>query len=105
MLKKLNHIRRYRQIINVFARYGFREIIRQIRGGKSPSFAADAEKNHDNFSTVKGSARLRMALEELGGPAFIKIGQLLSTRADLLPEDYITELTKLQDSVSPYFCR
>lgn len=99
MLKKLNHIRRYRQIINVFARYGFREIIRQIRG-KSPSFAADAEKNHDNISTVKGSARLRMALEELG-PAFIKIGQLLSTRADLLPEDYITELTKLQDSVSP----
>lgn len=41
-----------------------------------------------------------MALEELG-PAFIKIGQLLSTRNDLLPEDYIEELSKLQDEVTP----
>jgi ubiquinone biosynthesis protein len=41
-----------------------------------------------------------LALEELG-PTFVKLGQVLSTRPDLLPPAYITELTKLQDSVPP----
>ena len=40
----------------------------------------------------------RLALEELG-PTFIKFGQILSTRPDLLPPSYITELSKLQDNV------
>jgi ubiquinone biosynthesis protein len=43
---------------------------------------------------------LRDALEELG-PTFIKLGQILSTRPDLLPEEYITALSTLQDSLSP----
>src|SRR5687767_13715278 len=45
-------------------------------------------------------AHLRLALEELG-TTFIKLGQLLSTRADLLPPEYLGELTKLQDSAPP----
>jgi len=45
--------------------------------------------------------RLRMALEELG-PVFIKFGQMLSTRPDLLPADIATELAKLQDDVPPF---
>ncbi|AXQ78763.1 AarF/ABC1/UbiB kinase family protein [Streptococcus chenjunshii] len=44
--------------------------------------------------------KLRAAFEELG-PSFVKIGQILSTRSDLLPEPYIKELSKLQDSVLP----
>ncbi|MBG6237849.1 ubiquinone biosynthesis protein [Mycetocola sp. CAN_C7] len=44
--------------------------------------------------------RLRLVLEELG-PTFVKLGQLLSTRPDLLPPDYITELSKLQDAAPP----
>ncbi|HSE22835.1 MAG TPA: AarF/UbiB family protein, partial [Pyrinomonadaceae bacterium] len=43
---------------------------------------------------------LRMALEEMG-TTFIKLGQILSTRADLLPAEYLIELTKLQDSAPP----
>ncbi len=47
------------------------------------------------------SVRLRQALEELG-PIFVKFGQMLSTRPDLLPEDIAEELTKLQDRVPPF---
>jgi predicted unusual protein kinase regulating ubiquinone biosynthesis (AarF/ABC1/UbiB family) len=45
--------------------------------------------------------RLREALEELG-PVFVKFGQMLSTRPDLLPEDIAMELSKLQDQVPPF---
>ncbi|MCV6605172.1 MAG: ubiquinone biosynthesis regulatory protein kinase UbiB, partial [Porticoccaceae bacterium] len=45
--------------------------------------------------------RLRLALEELG-PVFVKFGQLLSTRPDLVPADMVSELDKLQDNVAPF---
>lgn len=51
-------------------------------------------------STNSRPAHLRLALEELG-TTFIKLGQILSTRADLLPPDYLAELTKLQDAAPP----
>src|SRR5499425_2795176 len=47
------------------------------------------------------AARLRLALEELG-PIFVKFGQVLSTRRDLLPPDIADELAKLQDRVPPF---
>ena len=50
---------------------------------------------------LHGSERLRLALEELG-PIFIKFGQLLSTRKDLLSDAFATELKKLQDQVPPF---
>ena len=51
-------------------------------------------------STLPDPARIRRALEDLG-PSFIKLGQLMSTRADVFPPDYIEEFSKLQDSVPP----
>lgn len=58
------------------------------------------------FGRVKASSesraiRIRKALEELG-PVFVKLGQTLSTRPDLLPQDIAQELTKLQDQVPPF---
>lgn len=71
---------RYRQIMATLARHG-------IGGVVSGDDAAKAR-------------HVREACEELG-TTFIKLGQLLSTRADLLPEPYLSELRKLQDSVAP----
>ncbi len=53
-----------------------------------------------NFDAPRG-ARLRMALEQLG-PIFVKFGQVMSTRRDLLPPDIADELAKLQDRVPPF---
>ena len=50
---------------------------------------------------IPRAVRLREALEELG-PIFVKFGQMLSTRPDLLPEDIAPELEKLQDRVPPF---
>lgn len=94
------HAARYRQIAAAFRRHGLgvvsgllgldRLIPRQRSGGDPPSamLPADAPRH------------LRAALEELG-PTFIKLGQLLSTRSDLLPPDFVSELAKLQDAAPP----
>lgn len=72
---------RLREIITVFASYGFGHIYRV---------------HIKNKETKQDASNFRKAFEELG-PSFIKIGQILSTRSDLFPPDYIEELRKLQD--------
>src|SRR6056297_4081983 len=82
--KKTNR-KRFFQIIEVFSKYGFGYLFRKFRFKKHP---------------VDRGLRIRHALEELG-TTFIKLGQMLSTRYDLLPVDIINELRKLQDDVPP----
>ena len=94
----VKNVQRLRTIIGVFAKYGFVDVVERMRLSKFlPSrLAAFAESQADSPLPV----RLRKAFEELG-PTFVKLGQLLSTRPDLLPEAYIDELTRLQDNVRP----
>ncbi len=84
---------RVREIAQVATRYGFGYVFR--RGLPHP----DSREVEAGARATRGR-RLREMLEELG-PTFVKFGQLLSTRPDLLPSDVITELRKLQDAARP----
>lgn len=94
----VKNVQRLRQIIGVLAKYGFADVVDRMDLGKFlPSHLASIATSTSERSTPE---RLRLAFEELG-PTFVKFGQLLSTRPDLIPEEFIVEFTKLQDNVQP----
>ncbi|WP_045212037.1 ABC1 kinase family protein [Desulfonatronovibrio magnus] len=93
-IKSIAHIGRFREIIAKLIKYGFDDIVDrlEIPGRKY------LEKIHVHDTHLNTWERMRMVLEELG-PTFIKCGQILSQRADLLPPELLHELRKLQDDV------
>ncbi len=94
------HLQRYRQVIGILTRYGFGEFFGQIRVWESVNIERRLLHREPHFAQLSTAQRLRLALEELG-PTFVKLGQMLSTRPDLLPREYITELEKLQNQAAP----
>jgi ubiquinone biosynthesis protein len=79
-------VRRYTQITRIAARHGFAPLLGIGR--------------REDGAPVPTAARLRRALEE-GGGMFVKLGQVMSTRSDLLPASVVHELSRLQDRVAP----
>jgi len=90
--------RRFQQVVNVLVKYGFGEAMTRIRVWEAVNFERRILRRKPKLPELTTPQRLRVALEELG-PTFIKIGQLLSTRPDLVPPEFLVELKKLRTSV------
>lgn len=86
---------RLSKLVSVIARYGFDSF---VAGASIPGIARVARSSE--HAQKPASERFRLMLEELG-PIFIKFGQLLSTRPDILPPDFIVALSGLQEDVAP----
>jgi ubiquinone biosynthesis protein len=111
---------RLREISSVLVRHGFGEVVTRMGFGRRPRRGTPSEpppsvrpgddapeisteelaKGEEEKTRVSTAERIRLVLQDLG-PSFIKLGQIASTRPDLLPPDVIVELKKLQDDVPP----
>ncbi len=115
VLSAVRDLGRLREISAVLVRHGFGEIVaragfgrtRKAKTGSEPPPGDDPEiaaeevaRGEDEKERISVGERTRLVLQDLG-PSFIKLGQIASTRPDLLPADVITELKKLQDEVPP----
>lgn len=85
-----NHFERYAEVAEILARHGFGSLATRMGLGRLHLLPKTWP-----VDDVSNPERLRRALEELG-PTFIKLGQVLSTRPDILPPDFLTELSRLQ---------
>ena len=100
--RNIRSIRRYWNIVRVLSTYGFDHVLEML--GLSDMVARSKRLfRHDYADIAKLSAaeRMRLVLEELG-PTFIKLGQLLSTRPDIVPPAFVLEFEKLQDNVPSF---
>jgi len=100
--RKFNRLRRYNQIMSVLLKYGFEDLVAYMEEKKRFRFLKRLipKSSYQHAMHLTKWEKMRMVCEELG-PTFVKFGQILSNRPDLLPADLIKELEKLQDSVPP----
>ncbi len=100
--KTIRSTKRLTNIIKVFTKFGFREVIEDLGldrfygGKKEHDKVTDYQQNNVSTRPV----RMRQVLEELG-PTYIKLGQILATRPDLIPPEWANEFKELQNNISP----
>lgn len=102
IIKRFKSISRYNQILKVLIKYGFDNLVQYLEENNHYSFIKKLIPNSTKNRVTKFSkwAKMRLVCEELG-PTFIKFGQILSNRPDLVPLELTFELEKLQDNVPP----
>ena len=99
VLSRPQRLGRYAELVRLLVKYGRSDLVRQA--GLDPALA-DEPDGEPNLQAARAQADdLAAELERLG-PTFIKLGQLLSTRTDLLPPAYVASLSRLQDALEPF---
>ncbi len=95
--------KRYKTILHVLFKYGFGDIIDKLRLMHiiEKGISTVTRREQREIASITTAERVRKALEELG-PTFVKLGQILSTRPDLIPLSFANELAKLQDHVPSF---
>ena len=104
--RKYNNIIRYKQIISVLLRHGFYDFLENTKllsnfKLKNKYKFPESELGKNPNAKKTHWARMRLVLEDLG-PTFIKLGQFVSNRPDLIPDELCIELEKLLDHVPPF---
>jgi len=97
-----SHLPRYREIVAVLWKYGFADVLRLVAFQRFLGIENATITLHEEGLLSKPlPERVRLALEELG-PTFVKFGQIVSSRRDLVTDEYYVELCKLQTEVTPF---
>ncbi|HQN65489.1 MAG TPA: AarF/UbiB family protein [Methylophilus sp.] len=93
---------RFREIIGVMVHYGWSDIAKRLGNGSLIGKMGNAMNSASSKEIMQlpAEVRARMALQDLG-PTFVKLGQVLATRPDIFPPNWIAEFAKLQDQVPP----
>jgi ubiquinone biosynthesis protein len=101
LVRQARYLGRYRQIAQILVSHGFGYLVEQLGLVSLLSLPRRVILRVPPPTPLGAAERLCQALVALG-PTFVKLGQILSTRPDLLPPDFIAELDKLQDTVPPF---
>jgi ubiquinone biosynthesis protein len=98
--RRIRHVQRYVELLEVLGRYGFSDLAHELKLDLliERGRAIISRKPRANYERLTRAERIRKALEELG-PTYIKMGQVLSTRPDLVPPEWAEEFKRLQDDV------
>jgi ubiquinone biosynthesis protein len=95
-IRSLVKLRRFKEIVMTLIKYGFDDLVQRL---DLPGMEL-IKKIHEKDEELSTYERIRRVLEDLG-PTFVKFGQIMSLRPDMLPKAMIKELSKLQDEVPP----
>lgn len=99
--RRLRHINRYRDIAMALTRHGFGFVVEEMDIFHLLSIPERMGWTSAKTDRKTVGERIRLVIEELG-PTFVKLGQIASTRSDLIPSSVLKELEKLQDNVLPF---